>query len=86
MRLILLRALLFALPFVVYYAFVVLARHTARSRAAVFMLLAATGLLLVAGSFVWLGLTEGEGTAGVYVPPKLVNGHVVPAHVEKTPP
>jgi hypothetical protein len=34
-------------------------------------------------SFIYVGLTEGEPTSGVYVPPQNVNGHIIPAHVEK---
>jgi hypothetical protein len=43
------------------------------------------GLALVAASFVYLGLTEGDSTTGKYVPAHVVNGKVVPGHVEKTP-
>ena len=41
------------------------------------------GLSLVAASFIFVGLTEGEPTNGVYVPPHEVNGHVVSGHMEK---
>jgi hypothetical protein len=34
---------------------------------------------------VYLGLTEGEGTKGTYVPAHAVDGKVIPGHVEKTP-
>jgi len=45
-----------------------------------------SGLVLVAASFVVLGVTEGSGQQGNYVPAHLENGHVVPGHVERAPP
>jgi hypothetical protein len=32
-----------------------------------------------------LGLTEGESTEGVYIPPHVVDGKIVPGHIEKKP-
>ena len=40
------------------------------------------GALLVAASFVIWGVTEGSGQQGVYVPPHVENGRVVPGHVD----
>lgn len=85
MRILLTRLLLFLLPFVLYYAFLTLSHRRPQREFTPWMLLAIAGLLLVAASFVWLGLTEGETTAGRYVPPHVVNGKIVPGHVEKTP-
>jgi hypothetical protein len=42
----------------------------------------ASGLALVAASFIIWGVTEGSGQQGVYVPPHLENGRVVPGRVE----
>lgn len=86
-RQIFLDLLLFISPFVLYGIYWRLARkgdpaqeHRPHPWAALFI----CGLVLVAASFVWLGLTEGEGK-GIYVPAHEVNGHVVPGHVEKKP-
>jgi hypothetical protein len=38
--------------------------------------------VLVAGSFVWWGLSERGTRDGVYVPPQVENGQVVPGRVE----
>ena len=87
-RILLVRALLFATPFALYAAWVVLSGlggRTANERAPWTMLFAA-GLSLVAASFIYVGLTEGQSTSGVYVAPHVENGHVVPGHVEKRPP
>jgi hypothetical protein len=40
------------------------------------------GLALVVASFIYTGLTEGESTQGVYIPPHVVNGKIVPGHVD----
>jgi hypothetical protein len=84
-RILLVRALLFAVPFAIYGAYLLLAR--ARSivpaHATPWTWLFVAGLSLVAISFVYLGLTEGESTQGLYVPPHTVNGKVVRGHIEK---
>jgi hypothetical protein len=84
-RIVLLRALLFAVPFVIYGSYLLLAR--ARSIVPAhdtpWTWLFVAGLSLVAASFVYVGLTEGGSTQGLYVPPHTVNGKVVPGHIEK---
>ncbi|HEY1710409.1 MAG TPA: DUF6111 family protein [Rhizomicrobium sp.] len=86
MRTVLLRALLFLLPFVLFgiYAFLLGQRGSARP-ATPWTLLFVIGLGLVAVSFVIVGLTEGETTRGVYVPPHMSHGQIVPGHVEPHP-
>ncbi len=88
-RRILLDLLLFLLPFALYAVYWHLARKGDPEQAArphPWAMLFIAGLALVAASFVWLGLTEGEHTKGVYVPPHNENGKVVPGHIEKKPP
>lgn len=84
-RVILIRALLFAVPFAIYGAYLLLAR--ARSivpqHDTPWTYLFIAGLSLVAASFIYVGLTEGEATKGRYVPPHVVNGKVIPGHVER---
>ena len=84
-RVVLLRALLFALPFAIYGAYLLLsrARSIVPQHDTPWTVLFVSGLTLVAASFVYVGLTEGESTQGRYVPPHVVNGKIVPGHVEK---
>ena len=86
MRLVIIRLLLFFVPFAVYVAFRLVFPGKPKEAFAPWTLLTIAGLLLVVGSFVWLGLTQGESTAGRYVPPHMVDGKIVPGHVEKTHP
>ena len=84
-RLILTRTLLFALPFALYGAWVVLMRLRAKTPGphTPWTILIVAGLALVAASFIYVGLTEGESISGVYVAPHVENGKIVPGHVEK---
>lgn len=86
MRFLLVRLLLFLLPFTVYYGFHYAARRTPVHVSKAWIQLAIAGLVLVAASFVWLGLTQGDSPTGMYVPAHMQNGRVVPGHVEKTKP
>jgi phosphoglycerol transferase MdoB-like AlkP superfamily enzyme len=72
--------LLFLLPFAVYGIYWQLSGRTARKHpwSALFII----GLVLVVLSFVWWALAEGEPPEGVYVPPHVEDGHIVPGHVE----
>jgi hypothetical protein len=84
-RLLAARTLLFAVPFAIYGIYWFLAhRRTAQNAPATpWSLLFIVGLSLVAISFIYVGLTEGESTSGVYVPPHVVNGQIVPGQVER---
>jgi uncharacterized YccA/Bax inhibitor family protein len=79
------RMLLFGAPFAIYGLYYILMRQTKSQNtpATPWSLLFIAGLSLVAISFIYVGLTEGEPTSGVYVPPHEVNGHIVPGHMEK---
>jgi hypothetical protein len=84
-RQILERLLLFALPFVAYYGYLLLLRlqpNVNAPRRHPWMILVIIGLSLFAASFLIWGLTEGEPTTGQYVPPHVVNGKIVPGYVE----
>ena len=85
-RTLIIRVSLFALPFVLYALYLLTARirPAAPARPHPWMPLTVAGLILVVLSFLVWGLTEGEPTGGVYVAPNLVNGKIVPGHVEKT--
>ncbi len=76
--------LLFLLPFALYGMYWRIARRdqTAPAPAHPWTILFASGLALVAVSFLLWGITEGSGEQGVYVPPHVENGSVVPGHVE----
>jgi len=77
-------ALLFLLPFALYGIYWRLSKQdeNASARAHPWTVLFASGLALVAASFIIWGVTEGAGEQGVYVPPHLENGRVVPGHVD----
>jgi hypothetical protein len=76
--------LLFLLPFALYGAYLRLAKgeEVQPREAHPWTVLFASGLALVAASFLIWGITEGAGQQGVYVPPHVENGRVVPGHVE----
>jgi hypothetical protein len=84
-RVILTRILLFALPFALYGSWLALNRVRAKTPGphTPWTSLIVAGLALVAASFIYVGLTEGESTSGTYVPPHVENGKIVPGHVEK---
>ena len=77
-------ALLFLLPFALYAAYLRLAKQdeSEAQRKHPWTFLFASGLVLVAASFLIWGITEGSGEQGVYVPPHVEDGRVVPGHVE----
>jgi heme/copper-type cytochrome/quinol oxidase subunit 3 len=89
-RRILIDIVLFLLPFALYAVYWRLARKGDPEREArphPWALLFVSGLVLVAASFLWLGLSEtGREKDGVYVPPHAEDGRIVPGHVEKKPP
>jgi hypothetical protein len=76
--------LLFLLPFARYGAYWKLAKRDETERAVrhPWTTLFASGLILVALSFVIWGIAEGSGQQGVYVAPHVEDGRVVPGHVE----
>jgi hypothetical protein len=84
-RMLAVRAALFAVPFAIYGLYYLLTRQRMAANApqTPWSTLFIVGLSLVALSFVYVGLTEGESTSGVYVPAHVVNGEVVPGHIEK---
>lgn len=85
-RILLERALLFAVPFASYGLYVLLIlRQRPTTPPTPWAMLFIAGLSLVVISFLYLGFTEGETTKGVYVPPRVVNGRIVAGHVETKP-
>lgn len=86
-RIILTRLALFLLPFALYglYLFLLRWRPDIARPQTPWTGLFIAGLSLVVMSFVVLGLTEGESIEGVYIPPHVENGKIVPGHVEPKP-
>ena len=79
------QALLFLLPFALYTVYLRLLaqeKPSSEARDHPWTILFGAGLLLVAASFVYWGLTEGEPAPGVYVPPHMEDGRIVPGHME----
>ena len=77
--------LLFLLPFGLYVAYLRLSKYDTKApppHPHPWTVLFATGLVLVAASFVIWGVTEGAGQKGIYVPPHLEDGRVVPGRVD----
>jgi hypothetical protein len=77
--------LLFLLPFALYGIYWRLSgrdRADAAKRRHPWALLFIAGLLLVIASFVWWALSAGEPREGVYVPPHVEDGRIVPGRVE----
>ena len=81
------RLLLFALPFALYGLYLALlhARALTPTRQTPWTGLFITGLSLFAISFLVWGITEGDTESGLYVAPHVVNGKIVPGHIEQTP-
>ena len=72
--------LLFLLPFALYAAYLRLRKHDedAPAKQPSWTILFVSGLVLVAASFVFWGLVEDANQRGVYVPPHLEDGRLVP--------
>ncbi|MEE8439401.1 MAG: DUF6111 family protein [Micropepsaceae bacterium] len=82
-RRLLLDIVLFLLPFFlygVYWRAIGRAASAGKERVHPWTALTAAGLLLVILSFVWWRLSSGDDPEGLYVPPHLENGEVVPGH------
>jgi hypothetical protein len=75
--------LLFLLPFALYavYLRVREADEEASAKQHPWTALFISGLVLVAASFVFWGLVENANQRGVYVPPHLEDGRLVPGRV-----
>ena len=85
-RRLLYETLLFLAPFALYFVYWRLApvragADGASARSHPWNYLFAAGLALVALSFLVLGVTEGAGQRGTYIPPHVENGSVVPGQV-----
>jgi hypothetical protein len=80
-RMLILRLVLFLVPFGLYAAYLFLAyRGNAQRPATPWTVLFIAGLLLVVGSFFYTGLVDKDLHQGAYVPPHAVNGKIVPGH------
>jgi len=79
---------LFLLPFALYglyWRFIGKAAAKDEAKAHPWILLTASGLVLVILSFVWWALTEGASPEGVYVPAHVEDGVVVPGQFVPAP-
>lgn len=75
--------LLFLMPFALYAAYLRVRQHEeeAHTKQHPWTALFISGLVLVAASFVFWGLFEDVNQRGVYVPPHLEDGRLVPGRV-----
>ncbi len=81
------RLLLFALPFGLYsfYLFLIRWRPGHAPPRTPWATLFIVGLSLFSASFVVWRFSEAPQTQGIYIPPHVQDGQVVPGHVEKGP-
>jgi hypothetical protein len=79
----LLEALLFLVPFLGYLAWRRL--NPGVEPGPRLLLAAAAGVALALGSLVWFGQSRSL-EAGIYVPPHMQDGHMVPGHTEPARP
>jgi len=78
------------LPLAIYVGYLIIARRIQRGQGPLaeqmrqwpWAWLAVAGVTLLAISLLAFNLTTGSDPGGVYVPPKLEDGKVVPGHVE----
>lgn len=78
------------LPLAIYVGYLIIARRIQRGQGPLaaqmrqwpWAWLAVAGVALLAISLLAFNLTTGSDPGGVYVPPKLEDGKVVPGHVE----
>lgn len=81
-RTIIQQILLFALPFVAYFAYRLLAnRGQGFLQNTPWFSLASAGLILTIMGFVTLGLVGGSSPDGRYIPPSYQDGEIVPGRV-----
>jgi len=86
-RIVVTQLILFALPFVFYFAYRVATRGATGAAVAdlsraTFALIVIGGILVVAG-FVYFALV-GDEIDGRYIPTQYIDGELVPGHVEPT--
>jgi len=81
---------LFFLPFLIYGIWIAIARWRSRGHEnepnwndAPFIWLSIIGLLLVLGSLIFLGISQGEKFGGTYIPPKVIDGEVIPGKIQR---
>ena len=87
-RRILLDIVLFLLPFFLYGIYWrAIGQATAKGKAGVhpWTILTAIGLVLVIASFIWWRLSTGDAMNGLYVPPHVEDGEVVPGQFVPAP-
>lgn len=72
----------FLAPFVLFYAYRLLVTRGQRFLATPWFLLTVVGLILACASLASLAFFGGQAPRGVYVPPHLENGKVVPGAMQ----
>ena len=80
-------AIVFAVPFVMFFIWAWIARRRAAAGQAPlqqtpWISLSIVGLGLMIATLFYIGIDKGGKKGGVYVPPKLVNGVIQPARVD----
>ncbi|MDP6352567.1 MAG: DUF6111 family protein [Alphaproteobacteria bacterium] len=91
MKIFLTRILPLLLPLIIYFGWLYWARRRAlatgvpmpRIGDAPWAVLVAVGLGVLIVALIGLGLLSGEEPGGVYVPPHMEDGRIVPGHIER---
>jgi hypothetical protein len=87
MSIMLLRLVLFLAPFGIYALYLQYVRRQQIEhpgwREAPWTWLIAAGFGVVIASFLWTAMVVGEVPGGVYVPPRDVDGKIVPGHIRR---
>jgi hypothetical protein len=72
-------------PFAVYFGWMWLVERRADWREAPWFWLVAASIALLVATLAYVALSSGEKPNGVYHPPVLKDGKVVPGHIERAP-
>lgn len=91
MKIFLTKILPLLLPLAIYFSWLIYARRKAAAlgqskpgaRDAPWLIIISIGLMVLIGSLIALGIFTGEEPGGVYVPPHMENGEIVPGRIER---
>ena len=89
-RIVIQQLLLFLLPLILYAIYVAAMRQRARMIGAAkpnwedgpWFRLVVAGIVLSIGAFVFLGISGGAPTTSDYIPPRIIDGKIVPGQIK----
>ena len=91
MKLLLTKILPLLVPIAIYVVWLIHARKKAktlgqskpRMREAPWLAMALTGVIILIISLIALGLFTGEKPGGIYIPPHMENGEIIPGQIKR---